>query len=116
MKRYLLDTNVLLHDPKALTSFEENDVLVPIYVIEEIDRFKRQLSRLGEHARRISRFLDDLRQRGRLSRSPRPGPHHGTGAFISLRKAPTPPGPPLRFLRRATDGPQQAELSAGGAG
>lgn len=67
MKRYLLDTNVLLHDPKALTSFEENDVLVPIYVIEEIDRFKRQLSRLGEHARRISRFLDDLRQRGRLA-------------------------------------------------
>ncbi|MGH7556839.1 MAG: PhoH family protein [Gemmatimonadota bacterium] len=67
MKRYLLDTNVLLHDPKALTSFEENDVLLPIYVIEEIDRFKRQLSRLGEHARRISRFLDDLRQRGRLA-------------------------------------------------
>ena len=67
MKRYLLDTNVLLHDPKALTAFEENAVLLPIYVIEEIDGFKRQLSRLGEHARRISRFLDDLRQRGRLA-------------------------------------------------
>jgi PhoH-like ATPase len=67
MKRYLLDTNVLLHDPKALTSFEENAVLLPIYVIEEIDRFKRQLSRLGEHARRISRFLDDLRRSGRLA-------------------------------------------------
>ena len=67
MKRYLLDTNVLLHDPKALMSFEENAVLLPIYVIEEIDRFKRQLSRLGEHARRISRFLDDLRKSGRLA-------------------------------------------------
>ena len=67
MKRYLLDTNVLLHDPKALTAFEENTVLLPIYVIEEIDRFKRQLSRLGEHARRISRFLDDLRRSGRLA-------------------------------------------------
>lgn len=66
-KRYLLDTNVLLHDPKALTSFEENTVLLPIYVIEEIDRFKKQLSRLGENARSISRFLDGLRQKGSLS-------------------------------------------------
>ena len=66
-KRYLVDTNVLLHDPKALLAFEDNDVLVPIYVIEEIDRFKKQLSRLGENARWISRFLDGLRQRGRLA-------------------------------------------------
>ena len=47
-KRYLLDTNVLLHDPTALTAFQDNSVLVPIYVIEEIDRFKKQLTRLGE--------------------------------------------------------------------
>ncbi len=66
-KRYLLDTNVLLHDPKALTSFEDNTVLLPIYVIEEIDRFKKQLSGLGENARSISRFLDGLRHRGSLS-------------------------------------------------
>lgn len=65
-KRYLLDTNVLLHDPNALTAFEENEVLLPIYVIEELDGFKRQMSRLGENARWISRFLDDLRERGRL--------------------------------------------------
>ncbi|HET6362030.1 MAG TPA: PhoH family protein [Gemmatimonadota bacterium] len=66
-KRYLLDTNVLLHDPTALTAFQDNSVLVPIYVIEEIDRFKKQLTRLGENARWISRFLDALRERGRLS-------------------------------------------------
>jgi PhoH-like ATPase len=66
-KRYLLDTNVLLHDPTALTAFQDNSVLVPIYVIEEIDRFKKQLTRLGENARWISRFLDGLRERGRLS-------------------------------------------------
>jgi PhoH-like ATPase len=66
-KRYLLDTNVLLHDPTALTAFQDNSVLVPIYVIEEIDRFKKQLTRLGENARWISRFLDGLRARGRLS-------------------------------------------------
>ena len=66
-KRYLLDTNVLLHDPKALTAFQDNSVLVPIYVIEEIDRFKKQMTRLGENARWISRFLDALRARGHLS-------------------------------------------------
>lgn len=66
-KRYLLDTNVLLHDPKALMAFEENTVLVPIYVIEEIDHFKRELTRLGENARWISRFLDGLRRDGPLS-------------------------------------------------
>ncbi len=66
-KRYLLDTNVLLHDPKALTSFQDNAVLVPIYVIEEIDHFKKEHSRLGENARWISRFLDGLRQRGHLA-------------------------------------------------
>lgn len=66
-KRYLLDTNVLLHDPKALTAFQDNDVLLPIYVIEEIDRFKKEMTRLGENARQISRFLDELRRRGRLA-------------------------------------------------
>lgn len=66
-KRYLLDTNVLLHDPKALTTFQENTVILPIYVIEEIDGFKREMSRLGENARWISRFLDGLRERGRLA-------------------------------------------------
>lgn len=66
-KRYLLDTNVLLHDPKALTAFQDNMVLLPIYVIEEIDRFKKELTRLGENARSISRFLDGLRQRGHLA-------------------------------------------------
>ena len=43
-------------------------MLVPIYVIEEIDRFKKEMTRLGENARRISRFLDGLRERGHLSR------------------------------------------------
>ncbi|MBW3661065.1 MAG: PhoH family protein [Gemmatimonadetes bacterium] len=66
-KRYLLDTNVLLHDPKALSAFQDNAVLVPIYVIEEIDGFKKEMTRLGENARWISRFLDGLRERGRLA-------------------------------------------------
>jgi len=65
-KNFVLDTNVLLHAPEALTSFEENTVIVPIYVIEEVDQFKKDLSELGRNARQVSRILDDLRRNGRL--------------------------------------------------
>lgn len=66
-KNYILDTNVLLHDPTAIQQFEDNTVVIPISVIEEIDRFKRDLSELGRNARHVSRMLDDLRARGKLS-------------------------------------------------
>jgi PhoH-like ATPase len=67
VKNYILDTNVLLHDPNSLLSFEENSVLIPIEVIEEIDRFKRESSELGQNARAVSRMLDSFRGQGRLS-------------------------------------------------
>src|SRR5690606_13973023 len=66
-KNFVLDTNVLLHDPGALFAFEENDVILPIYVIEEIDKFKREMSELGRAARGISRALDELRGQGNLA-------------------------------------------------
>lgn len=66
-KNYILDTNVLLHDPNSLLSFQENTVLLPIEVIEEIDRFKRESTELGQNARSVSRMLDGLRGAGRLS-------------------------------------------------
>jgi len=65
-KRYILDTNVLLHDPNALNQFQDNDVVVPLKVIEEIDRFKRDQSELGRNARQVSRMLDEIRKRGNL--------------------------------------------------
>ncbi len=68
MKNYVLDTNVLLHDPDSLLNFEENTVLIPIEVIEEIDRFKRESSELGQNARAVSRALDALRSKGHLSK------------------------------------------------
>jgi PhoH-like ATPase len=67
VKNYILDTNVLLHDPNSLLNFEENTVLLPIEVIEEIDRFKRESSELGQNARTVSRMLDAFRSEGRLS-------------------------------------------------
>ncbi len=64
MKNYILDTNVLLHDPHSLLNFQENNVFIPIEVIEEIDRFKRESSELGQHARLVSRMMDGFRETG----------------------------------------------------
>jgi PhoH-like ATPase len=67
VKNYILDTNVLLHDPNSLVNFDEHNVLVPIEVIEEIDRFKRESTELGRNARTVSRMLDGFRGEGSLS-------------------------------------------------
>ena len=67
MKNYILDTNVLLHDPNSLLNFADNHVVIPIEVIEEIDRFKRESSELGQNARQVSRMLDGFRGEGSLS-------------------------------------------------
>jgi len=81
-KNYILDTNVLLHDPDSLFAFEDNDVVIPIYVLEEIDGFKRELSELGRSARQVSRNLDALRKKGPLSNGVElPG---GGKLFVSL--------------------------------
>jgi PhoH-like ATPase len=67
MKNYILDTTVLLYDAQALFKFEENNVIIPITVIEDIDRFKKDISETGRNARQTSRYLDSLRQKGSLS-------------------------------------------------
>ncbi len=73
-RTYVLDTNVLLYDPSALQVFEEHELVLPITVIEEIDRFKRDLNETGRNARFVSRTLDRLRSHGSLSKGvPLPG-------------------------------------------
>ncbi len=71
MKNYILDTNVLLHDPHSLLCFKDNAVLIPIEVIEEVDRFKRESTELGQNARTVSRSLDALRAKGHLNKGVR---------------------------------------------
>jgi PhoH-like ATPase len=66
-KNYVLDTNVLLHDPRAIFRFEDNHVIVPIHVLEEIDQFKKELSERGRNARLVTRYMDQLRTQGRLA-------------------------------------------------
>lgn len=66
-KVFILDTNILLSDPRSIFQFEENDVVIPISVIEEVDTFKKDSSENGRNAREVSRLLDKLRQRGTLN-------------------------------------------------
>ncbi|MNI08968.1 PhoH-like protein [compost metagenome] len=66
-KIYVLDTNVLLQDPNALFAFEDNEVVIPAVVLEEIDSKKRNADEIGRNARQVSRLLDSLRVGGSLS-------------------------------------------------
>ena len=67
-KVFVLDTNVLLHDPNSILHFQEHDVVLPIVVIEEVDHFKKDQTEVGRNARSVSRLLDRLRALGSLSR------------------------------------------------
>lgn len=77
-KNFVLDTNVILHDPRSIFSFDDNDVVIPIYVIEEIDNFKRDLSSLGRNARQAARYLDEFRAQGKLGEGVPLGDGKGT--------------------------------------
>ncbi len=65
-KFFVLDTNVLLHNADSLTSFADNSVILPMTVIEELDKFKRHNDELGRNARHVIRQLDKLRTVGSL--------------------------------------------------
>ena len=91
MKTFILDTNVLLHNSSALFSFGANRVVIPITLIEELDKFKSYSDEVGRHARQTSRFLDELRLRGKLSA----GVHLDNGGVLQVvlgAKGDLPPG------------------------
>ena len=67
-KTFVLDTNVLLHDAQAIFRFEDNDIVLPIAIIEELDRFKKQSDSIGRNAREVSRTLDKLRKLGNITK------------------------------------------------
>ncbi len=69
MKKYfVLDTNVLLHNADAIVSFADNYVVLPMTVIEELDKFKSRNDELGRNARQVVRTLDHLREKGSLNK------------------------------------------------
>jgi PhoH-like ATPase len=66
-KTFVVDTNVLLHNPNAIFLFADNEVIIPFDVIEELDKFKTNNDDLGRNARTVIRHLDRLREQGNLS-------------------------------------------------
>lgn len=65
--KYVLDTNVLLHDPTALFRFEEHDIYLPLVVLEELDRHKKGVADIARNARQVTRTLDDLLKHGSMA-------------------------------------------------
>ncbi|HEX3133773.1 MAG TPA: PhoH family protein [Planctomycetota bacterium] len=65
-KTFVIDTNVLLHNPNALFAFADNHVVIPMTVLEELDKFKTANNELGSSSREVARKLDRLRQQGSL--------------------------------------------------
>ena len=59
-KLFILDTNVLMHDPTAIFRFAEHDIFIPMVVLEELDRAKKGTSEVARNSRQVSRFLDEL--------------------------------------------------------
>lgn len=65
-RTFVIDTNIVLYDPGALFAFKEHDVVIPMTVIEEMDQFKKDVNETGRNARTVSRYLDELRDKGSL--------------------------------------------------
>ncbi|MFA7384405.1 MAG: PhoH family protein [Desulfurivibrionaceae bacterium] len=85
MKKYfVLDTNVLLHNADSLSSFADNIVVLPMMVIEELDKFKSRNDELGSNARRVIRQLDALRLLGRITE----GVPMGNGGMLMIHTGP----------------------------
>lgn len=63
-KTFVIDTNILLHDPDAIRKFKDSDVVIPLIVIEELDGMKRLSDELGKNARYVIRYIDAIKRQG----------------------------------------------------
>jgi len=79
-KYYVLDTNILLQDPNSIFSFQDNYIILPFAVIEELDHIKKEQSEVGRNARCVSKKLDELRKTGNLAE----GVKLSTGGILKI--------------------------------
>ena len=83
VKTFVLDTNVLLHDPHSIYNFDDNNIVIPMAVIEELDNMKTRSDEIGRNARHIIRNLDKLRLKGNLGQ----GVESERGGIIKILSA-----------------------------
>ncbi len=100
-KIFVLDTNVLLHDHKSLYTFEENDVIIPIVVLEELDKFKKGNDQINFQAREFVREMDRLAGENLFTKGISLGEGHGR-LFIATGK-PLPPEMEASFSEKTPD-------------
>jgi PhoH-like ATPase len=100
-KNFVFDTNVLLTDPNAIHKFGDNNIVIPITVIEELDKFKRDLNGLGRNARETARLLDQYRAKGSLSKGV---PLDNGGTLRVLTDLGKEPPLPFPTLEKSADG------------
>ena len=86
-KKFVIDTNVILSDPQCIYKFEDNDVYIPLIVVEEFDRHKKGQEEKARNAREFSREIDKLRQLGKLSEGVEL--HTGSKLFVTVVKPDT---------------------------
>ena len=77
-KNFVLDTNVMLHDYKCIENFQENDINLPIVVLEELDKFKRGNEQINYNAREFVRELDEITDDDLFQKGASLGPGRGT--------------------------------------
>jgi PhoH-like ATPase len=90
-KTFVLDTNVLVHNPQSLFLFKDNHVVIPLVVIEELDNLKKYQDERGRAARHCSRYLDELREKGNLTKGVKLE-HGGTLRVETALNGPLPEG------------------------
>lgn len=86
-KNFLLDTSVCLTDAESIYKFQNNDIFLPLKVLEEIDKHKKRQDSVGINARKIIRSLDELRDKGNLQKGVRLGKGKGILKVISYEMA-----------------------------
>jgi PhoH-like ATPase len=98
-KTYVLDTNVFLADPNALYAFEDNDIVIPTVVLEELDAKKKLMDEIGRNARFVSKQLDELREIGSLHE----GVQLRNGGFIKVAFPPSKSPVFKKYLEKTND-------------
>tara|TARA_R110000824_G_scaffold67377_5_gene174477 strand:+ start:5410 stop:6726 length:1317 start_codon:yes stop_codon:yes gene_type:complete len=85
-KTYILDTSVYLTDASAILSYQNNDIIIPFKVLEEVDNHKKRQDNVGSNARKLIRLLDNLREKGSLYKGVRIGKGKGL-AYVKINKS-----------------------------
>ncbi len=88
-KLFVIDTNVLIHNPESIMSFRDNDIVIPLEVLEELDKLKTYPDQRGKSARDAIRFLDSTARRGSLNEGVRL--ENGSTLRVSFRRPAQPP-------------------------